>query len=353
MLNRFSKEKHPLNHSIDPATTLLLKYHQQVTLPRYNPHHPLNYEELKNEFCKWPEQTSTSPSGHHLGIYKSLIKDVQDPKKKKDSTKTNNNHKTPSNHNDTTPPNTGPKNSEAMMHLIFDMLQLAVTHTHTFKRWKVVWNLFLEKDPSTPKINQLRVIHLMEADWNLLLKWFSSQSFFKHAEENSILIDNQGGSQKGWSAIELVCKKVLSFDFICTTQTKAINIENNAKACFDLMVVACHSLSCLFHGADPVYIQLHTQAQCSPSIILAKHGHAISKEYNSYTTKNPWYGASQGAVDMAIRWIILSCCLIRAYLSKAHQWVMHHPNCTIALKQNINAFINNTTLVIRQTTQST
>jgi len=34
--------------------------------------HPLNYNELQNGIKKWPEKTSTSPSGRHLGIYKSL-----------------------------------------------------------------------------------------------------------------------------------------------------------------------------------------------------------------------------------------------------------------------------------------
>jgi len=73
----------PLNPELDPATSLLLKHHQHVTPPTFDPHHPLNYEELKNGFCKWLEWTSTSPSRCHLGIYKSLIKDVCNPKKKR------------------------------------------------------------------------------------------------------------------------------------------------------------------------------------------------------------------------------------------------------------------------------
>jgi len=121
-----------------------------------------------------------------------LIKDVRDPKKKKKTPTTPDNIGPPNTDNDNTA-STGPKNGEAVMHLIFDMMRLAVTHTHTFERWKIVWNLFLEKDPGQPKINRLRAIHLMEADWNLLLKWFSSQGFFKQAEANGILVDNQGG----------------------------------------------------------------------------------------------------------------------------------------------------------------
>jgi len=34
--------------------------------------HPLLYDKLQNGIKKWPERTTTSPSGRHLGIYKSL-----------------------------------------------------------------------------------------------------------------------------------------------------------------------------------------------------------------------------------------------------------------------------------------
>jgi len=132
-------------------------------------------------------------------------------------------------------------------------------------------------------------------------------------------VNNQGGGWQGRSAIKLTCKNVISFDFICTTRTEAINIENDAEACFNLMVEACHSLSCLCYGADPAYVKLHAQTQCTTQYHV-KHSHGISKDYNSYSIDNPWYGTGQGTADAAICWIILSCCLIRAYLSQAHQW---------------------------------
>jgi len=33
------------------------------------------FEEVIQGFKKWPEKTATSPSGQHLGIYKTLLKD--------------------------------------------------------------------------------------------------------------------------------------------------------------------------------------------------------------------------------------------------------------------------------------
>jgi len=41
----------------------------------------------------------------------------------------------------------------------------------------------LEKDPGHPRIDRLRVLHLIEADLNLLFKWYSSQGFIMQAEK--------------------------------------------------------------------------------------------------------------------------------------------------------------------------
>jgi len=51
---------------------LLLRHQQawpQQHLPRF---HNLTFDDMVAGFQKWPEWTSTSPSGRHLGIYKSF-----------------------------------------------------------------------------------------------------------------------------------------------------------------------------------------------------------------------------------------------------------------------------------------
>jgi len=54
---------------LDEATQALLN-HLKSKQPNQESSHPLMYEELQNGIKKWPEKTTTSPSGRHLGIYK-------------------------------------------------------------------------------------------------------------------------------------------------------------------------------------------------------------------------------------------------------------------------------------------
>jgi len=116
---------------VSPHTKLLLKQHCRK-YPRYKDTHlPLQFKELMQGFKKWPERMSTSPSGHHLGTYKSLLKDFPPPKQKNEQALDKADNDRPYGIN--------------VMEAIFQMLCMAVKHTHTFNRWKIIWNLFLEK----------------------------------------------------------------------------------------------------------------------------------------------------------------------------------------------------------------
>jgi len=98
------------------------------------------------------------------------------------------------------------------------MMQLAIMHTHTYDQWKTIWTLLLEKDAGNPQINRLCTIHLYEANYNLILKWFSSQGFILKSKKAHHINDSQGGSRPGCSAINLAITKVLSYKIAETLQ---------------------------------------------------------------------------------------------------------------------------------------
>jgi len=201
------------------------------------------------------------------------------------------------------------------------MLCMAIKHTHTFDRWKTIWNLFLEKIPGTPYVNKLRALHIVEADYNLLLKWNSSLGFMHRAEDNLQLTNSQCGGRKGRSTIDLAIKKVVTYEYICINKETAINIELDAEACFDMMVELCQNLACLSHGAGPLYIRLHAKTQQAQRYYI-KHAYGISEVYNTHSDTHPWYGAGQGTGDACPEWIVLSDNPICAYKTQVKPWVI-------------------------------
>ena len=53
------------------------------------------------------------------------------------------------------------------------LINYALQTGYSYTPWKRIVNTMLEKDPGIPKIHRLRVIHLYEANYNLILgvKW--------------------------------------------------------------------------------------------------------------------------------------------------------------------------------------
>jgi len=166
------------NLNVNKYTKVLLHHLKSKTTPDEPTLLPLDPKALIQGFKKWPEHTSTSPSGRHLGIYKSLAKHFPPPK---DETKDQ-------------PEDTHPiKSGNDILKLLIWMMELAVTHTHTYDQWKTIWTILLEKDTGNPQINCLRTIHLYKADYNLLLKWFSSKGFILSSKKVHCITNHQGG----------------------------------------------------------------------------------------------------------------------------------------------------------------
>jgi hypothetical protein len=151
-------------YSLDEITALVVKhFHLLTECDVLTP--TITEKEMMDKYKFWPESTTTSPSGHHLGHYCALLPGLRTTTTKGrelDSMRTD------------------------LVRLHHQMLDYTLRHGHSFQRWKKVVNVMLEKDPGNPKIHRLRVIHLYKADYNLFLgvKW---RALVHHCEDNQLL----------------------------------------------------------------------------------------------------------------------------------------------------------------------
>jgi len=100
----------------------------------------LDYDSLLQGIKKWPEKTTTSPSGRHLGIYKTLGKHVCQKK----------------NQNSTQESGQDPvalKQGRDVLFLIFDIMTIALQHAYPLQRWRTIWTLFIEKELGNPDLD--------------------------------------------------------------------------------------------------------------------------------------------------------------------------------------------------------
>jgi len=261
-----------------------------------------------------------SPSGRHLGIYKTLGKHTIQPDKKNERS-------------GTAPEPTGPlKQGRDVLYLIFSIMGIALKHAYPLQRWRQVWTIFIKKELGNPELERLRCLMIFEADWQLLLKWHSSYGFLPQTKKEKTLVYEQGGGRKGRSAIDQATQQIVETEIIHMTQKTTIDMYLDLQACFDLMVEACHNLACRRHGAEDAYLRLHARTHKMMRYFV-RHKFGVSDDYNTFT-QHPWHGAGQGAADAALRYIVLSDTLIDAYHTKISPQMMHDPTTLITIQRS-------------------
>ena len=114
----------------------------------------ITMEEMKGKFDNWKETTSTSPTTkRHLGHYQCLTKLID---KERDDNE----------------PDPSVLRAKKILNAHFLLVAYSVKFGISLTRWQNVVNSMIEKEPGNPKIHRLRVIHLYEADYNLILGTF-------------------------------------------------------------------------------------------------------------------------------------------------------------------------------------
>jgi hypothetical protein len=182
----------------------------------------IDFAEMCYGFGKWREKTTTSPSTKHLGIYKSLINAVTY-------------HIAPDDTKDTTLSDT--KNvAHVALQIQHKLLNLAIASCHSFRRWHTVHNFFLEKIPGKPLVEKLRVIHIYEADWNFLNRYFAAYKITKLATRELTVTSEQGGGRPGRSSAEIAVNTVITYEIIRLQRQTGAFVYHDAKACYDRIV---------------------------------------------------------------------------------------------------------------------
>jgi hypothetical protein len=246
----------------------------------------ISTEQVSKGFRRWRETTSTSPSGCHLGLrriatYPTLDETVETMR-------------------------------QNILQVQTDIINLPIQNGFSPKRWQTVVNAMLEKIPGKPLLHKLRVIHILEADYNLALKQIFGKRLLKNCERGGTLGDMQDGFRKGRSTIRTLLHNELINDY-----NKRLRINNfigmtDISGCFDRIVTSVISLLNIKNGCTAQAVNMHaTTLQMARYHLKTKLG--VSKEFYSHSENNPVYGNGQGAGDSPSQWCQQSAMLFDLY----------------------------------------
>lgn len=303
----------------------------RAPLPHFYP-----IEAMMQGLSNWKESTTTSPSGKHLGIYKSLV--VACKERLFTTTESKIREINGPNFNTVT-------TAERAMSIQHLLVNLAIRETYTFDRWKIVHNYMLEKIPGTPLLDKLRVIHIYEADWNLLLRYFIANQLKQKMMQEQTGTTEQAGGRPGGSSIDVAIKSVLTYETGRLQRTTGGVMYNDAKACYDRIVENIGNLALMREGLNPKICKLHAQTMREIKYYV-RHRFGIGTTPNKHMAPNPVHGNGQGAADSGDKWGALSDAIIRAYCKNSSTAKRYGPISFIQITEKIKAFVDDTSIYI-------
>ena len=223
----------------------------------------------------WKEKTSTSPSGRHLGHYRTAILDRD------------------------------------LVSLHTDLLNIPIQYGFAPERWTHSVTPLIEKDDGLPYLTRLRVIHLFEADYNLFLKIVFGRRMVKNAEQAEALNDQQHGSRPRRMTTDALFLSRLSKDLIRQLKSNSAHMDNDATGCYDRIVTSLGMLACRRLGVPRTAIACQANVLRNMRYAVKQLTGISSKEYFG-TLEDPLFGTGQGsgaspAIWLALVVILLNC----------------------------------------------
>ena len=159
----------------------------------------------------------------------------------------------------------------------------------------------IHKEPGNNKIHRLRVIHLFEADFNLILsvKW---KQLLKRVLDAGFINPGQNGSCPGCESTGLPFLEELKMEISYLTRYALINMDVDASSCFDRIIPALASLINRKFGMHKNVVMVHA-ATLEKAKYKLKTALGVSEGWYQHSITLPIYGTGQGAGNSPVIWV--------------------------------------------------
>jgi hypothetical protein len=110
--------------------------------------------------------------------------------------------------------------------------------------WKKAVDVMLEKVPGIPRSDKLRIIQLLEADLNQVLRIAFARNITRLAKDHEgIILEHQYGRAHK-TCMAPVLNKLLTIQILIQKKVEGIVFDNDAKGCYDRIIRGI-ALACL------------------------------------------------------------------------------------------------------------
>ena len=235
-------------------------------------------DDFQMAFKAVKERTSSSPSGLHYSIWKCLARE-----------------------NDF---------AEWLSILMSLPFQFGFANT----RWTHSVDVMLEKSPGVRHIHKLRIIGLVEADFNTALKILFARKLMKNAESSG-LHNEQWGGRPNRTSIDAALRKLLTFEYGRYMKMTIALFANDQTACFDRMCPAISNMIAGKFGMDVNVLRARSKTMAAMQRKIKTNLGISTASYGNRPGAPIIQGEYQGKGDVASLWVMQSSTILEAHSS--------------------------------------
>jgi hypothetical protein len=169
----------------------------------------------------------------------------------------------------------------------------------------------LEKIPGVPRINKLRIIQLLEADLNQVLRSAFARNISKLAQQTPGIISEHQYGRSHQTCLTPVLNKLLTVQLLIQNKTNGIVFDNDAKGCYDRIIsgIALAALRRIGYSKNYVRMLGLLWDQLGHHV---ETGFEVSHTLYKSTMDTLLYGIGQGSCSSSIVWALLNQMLLMA-----------------------------------------
>jgi len=196
------------------------------------------------------------------------------------------------------------------------------------------------KEPGNFRIHRLRVIHLYEADYNLILsvKW---RQIVHAAKDKRLLNPGEYGAVPNRRAQDPVFMEEMETEISRASRKPFVKFDNDATSCYDRILPSIASIVSQKYGAPKslayVFARTLEEAKYKLKTMLG-----ISETSYKHSRLLPIYGTGQGSGNSPVIWLLISNELFQCYESKAHGATFESPDRTQRIQIFMVGFVDDT-----------
>jgi hypothetical protein len=239
-------------------------------------------EDFQNYWKKAKERTSSSISGLHFGHWKACGQD------------------------------------DLLSEIHALSADICLNSGHSLERWQAGLTAVLEKEKGVIRVDKMRGILLMEADYNFTNKLMYGIRMMRWAEQRQQVPQECFGSRWGHEAIELAVVRRTFLDVVRQKRVPAAISSVDAHTCYDRATHSTLSLSCQRWGVGelPLIAMLITIQQMK---FFLRTAFGDSAEfYGGGISGLPFQGICQGNGGGPAMWLAMSAVLVLLLHQNGH-----------------------------------